>query len=107
MTDVEKFLARGAHSVAGSIILNNKTMGDVRNGVLILTSEGLAELEIDEVIPRMASEAPESTEIDEVVKPVKVAKKPKVAKVVEPVVEAPAESELDPLDFGDLLSDVE
>ena len=107
MTDVEKFLARGAHSVAGSIILNNKTMGDVRNGVLILTSEGLAELEIDEVVPRMASEAPESTEIDEVVKPAKPAKKPKANKVADPVVEDPVEPVLDPLDFGDLLSDVE
>lgn len=53
MSNLEKFMERGADCVAGSIILRGKTMANVRNRDLILTEDGLAELEVDEVPVRM------------------------------------------------------
>jgi hypothetical protein len=89
MSNLEKFMERGADCVAGSIILRGKTMANVRNGDLILTEDGLAELEVDEVPVRMTPKPAAKT-----------AKAPKATKV-DPVPEV----EIDPLD--DLLGDLE
>lgn len=89
MSNLEKFMERGADCVAGSIILRGKTMANVRNGDLILTEDGLAELEIDEVPVRTTP------------KPAAKTQKPPKADKVEPT----SKVEVDPLD--DLLGGLE
>lgn len=50
MKDAEQvFLERGAQCVGGDLILRQKVVGQYRNGSLIVTDDGKAELEIDEV----------------------------------------------------------
>lgn len=100
MTNLEKLMSRGADCVAGSIILRGKTMGDMRNGDLVLTMDGFAELEVDEVVVKENKPAPTA--------PAKTARAPKAAKtakaapVVAPTHADPA-TDTDPLDLGDLL----
>lgn len=88
MSNLDKFMARGAECVAGSIILRNKVMANLRNGDSVLTEDGLAELEVEEVV------------VKEPVKAKPAAKK--AAKAVEP---EPAAD--DSLNFDDLLPDLE
>lgn len=91
MSNLDKFMERGADCVAGSIILRGKTMGNLRNGDLVLTEDGMAELEVDEVVDLRAPAAPAA----------KTARAPKVPKA--PKVETPpAQVDADPLDLGDL-----
>lgn len=99
MSNLEKLLERGAECVAGSIIMRGKTLGNMRNGDLILTDDGLAELEVDEVPVRMTPKAAEP-------KPAaKTARAPKAAKAAAPVEAPVADADLD---LGDLLdSDLE
>jgi len=69
--NVSIFLARGAECVGGSLILKNKTLGNFRNGEILITDEGRAELEIEEIEFKEVVEAP----------------KPKKPKKIEPPVE--------------------
>ena len=93
MNNLEKLMARGADSVAGSIILNGKHMGDMRNGDFLPNATGLAELEIDEVVPRMATPKP--------------AKKTKADKVEKTPQEPVDVVDQDELDLDAMLGDIE
>ena len=47
MSNADKLIALGAHSVAGDLIWKNKVLGSMRNGDFIPTEDGLALLEQD------------------------------------------------------------
>lgn len=99
MSNLDKFMERGAECVAGSIILRGKTLANMRNGDVVLTEDGLAELEIEEVVARPAKVA-------EPKPAAKTTRAPKAAKglSVPAPVEAPAPAVADDLgDLSDLL----
>lgn len=50
MSNVEKLLAKGAQIVGGDLILRHQVVGMFRYDDFILTPEGEAELEIDDVV---------------------------------------------------------
>lgn len=58
MTNLEKLLARGAECCGGDLIFKHKTLGRFRDGDLILTEDGLAELEVDEVVVKAVAPRP-------------------------------------------------
>lgn len=57
MTPVEIFMARGADSVGGDLILRNKSMGTTRNGVFVISADGEAELAIEEAVVKTPAKA--------------------------------------------------
>lgn len=104
MSNLDKFLERGAECVAGSIILRGKTLANMRNGDMVLTEDGLAELEIEEVTAR-PSKAAEPKPATKTARATKAAKGLSVPAPVEP---APEVDLTDDLDLGGLLDgDVE
>lgn len=50
MSKLDQLLNRGAVCCAGDIILRNVVMGRMRNGDFQITPEGIAELEIEDVV---------------------------------------------------------
>lgn len=52
MTNEQTLIDRGAMSVAGHLILRNQSMGIFLNGGFVISAEGLAELEVEEVQAR-------------------------------------------------------
>ena len=57
MSDKE-LIARGAQCVTGDLILKNKVVGKYRNGAFFISDDGLAELEIDDVVVKEVAGAP-------------------------------------------------
>jgi len=50
MTPEQTLIERGAQSVCGDLIFKGKTMGRYRNGSFHITEDGLAELEVIDVV---------------------------------------------------------
>lgn len=73
MSNLEKLLSTGAECVMGNIVWRGKLLGSLRNGDLILTEAGMAELDVDEVEVKEPTPA----------KVVKVSKASKVEKQTE------------------------
>jgi hypothetical protein len=82
MSNLEKLLAAGAESAGGDLLLRSVVVGRFRGGDMTLTEEGLAELEVDDVV--IKSETP---------KPAKSKKTPEA----DPAPESDISAELDAL----------
>lgn len=52
MSNLDKFLERGAQAVGGELILRHKVMGVFRNGDFLVSEDGLLELEVEEVVAK-------------------------------------------------------
>ena len=52
MTNEKQLIARGADCVAGHLILRRKSMGTYLNGDFIISSDGLDELAVEDVVVR-------------------------------------------------------
>jgi hypothetical protein len=50
MSNLDKLLEKGAQVVGGDLILRHKVMGQFRNGDFFVTPEGMAELDIIDVV---------------------------------------------------------
>jgi hypothetical protein len=59
MSNLEKLIAKGAQVVGGDLLLRHKTVGRFRNNDFLVTEDGLAELQVIDVVVKPAP-APEA-----------------------------------------------
>jgi len=69
MNNIDRFLAEGAYSCAGSLVLKNREVGVLRDGDLVLNDEGRAVLAKLDDVTDVVVKAPKGKKKVEVVEP--------------------------------------